>query len=187
VIVPVHLWAQPRVDWVDPSPHTVRLVEVEPGTRVEVLDWGGPGRTLVLLTQLGQTAHLYDYWAPKLARSYRVLGITRRGYGDSAMPSDEDLDRLARAFVDMAKGPPDSRRLYVSFSAAQQFGKKRGIRDPEGARRQLTALLLHARPTSSPAVWRVRRDGQDVTARIARDEEGGTDLLVVVAANVRDL
>jgi hypothetical protein len=136
---------------------------------------------------------------PRAVEPLRVIGVRRSPLAiahdimsqarthDSAMPSDEDLDRLARAFVDMAKGPPDSRRLYVSFSAAQQFGKKRGIRDPEGARRQLTALLLHARPTSSPAVWRVRRDGQDVTARIARDEEGGTDLLVVVAANVRDL
>ena len=102
------------------------------------------------------------------------------------MPVDEELDLLARAFVDAVKRPPDPRRLYVSYRAAQQFGELRGIRDPEAARRQLTALLLHAHPTGTPSCWRVRRDGLDVTARIARDQEGGTDLLVVVSANVRE-
>ena len=64
---------------------------MEPGTSLEVLDWGGTGRALILLTQLGQTAHLYDDWAPKLARSYRVLGITRRGHGESAMAPDAGM------------------------------------------------------------------------------------------------
>jgi len=69
----------------------VRITPVQPGTSIEVLDWGGSGRALVLLAQLGQTAHIYDDWAPKLARSYRVLGVTRRGYGDSPTPSDASL------------------------------------------------------------------------------------------------
>ena len=101
VIVSVHLLAQPQPGWVDPSPHTVRTVQVEPGTSIEVLDWGGPGRTLVLLAQLGQTAHLYDDWAPKLARSYRVLGITRRGHGESAMAPDAAMstERLGADIV----------------------------------------------------------------------------------------
>jgi pimeloyl-ACP methyl ester carboxylesterase len=83
LVVPVYLMAQPQEAWVDPSPHVARIIEVEPGTSIEALDWGGSGRTVVLLAQLGQTAHIYDDWAPKLARSYRVLGITRRGYGES--------------------------------------------------------------------------------------------------------
>jgi non-heme chloroperoxidase len=93
--------SQPPVAWVDPSPHTTRLVQVEPGTSIEVLDWGGSGRTLVLLAQLGQTAHIYDDWAPKLAQSYRVLGITRRGHGESAMPPDASMsaERLGTDIV----------------------------------------------------------------------------------------
>jgi hypothetical protein len=114
-----------------------------------------------------------------------VMAQARRH--NSSMPTDEELDRLARAYVDSTKQPLDPRRLYVSFSAARQFGDLRRIRDPERARRQLTELLLYAHPTSSsPGVWRVRRHGLDVTARVARDEEGGTDLLVVVTASVRD-
>ena len=101
LVVSVRLLAQPQAPWVDPSPHTPRVVEVEAGTSIEVLDWGGSGRTLVLLAQLGQTAHIYDDWAPRLARSYRVLGITRRGHGDSAMPPDASMatERLGADIV----------------------------------------------------------------------------------------
>jgi non-heme chloroperoxidase len=100
LLVPVHLLAQ-SAGWVDPSPHTARMSQVEPGTGIEVLDWGGSGRTLVLLSQLGQTAHIYDDWAPKLARSYRVLGVTRRGYGESAAAPDANLstERLGADIV----------------------------------------------------------------------------------------
>ena len=99
--VSVHLLAQPQPGWLDPSPHVVRTVPVEPGTTIEVLDWGGPGRTLILLAQLGQTAHLYDDWALKLRGAYRVLGITRRGHGESVMAPDAAMstDRLGADVV----------------------------------------------------------------------------------------
>jgi len=87
----------PPATWVDPSPHARRLVEVASGVQVEVLDWGGAGRPLVLLAALGQTAHIYDDWAPRLARDYRVIGITRRGFGQSsAPPTGYSTERLAQ-------------------------------------------------------------------------------------------
>lgn len=83
-------------DWVDPSPHRSTMVEVEKGVRLEVLDWGGSGRPLVLITGLGNTAHVYDDFAPKLARDHHVFGITRRGFGSSSVPdAGYDADRLA--------------------------------------------------------------------------------------------
>jgi non-heme chloroperoxidase len=48
-------WARPA----DPTPHKVQFVTVEPGVKLEVLDWGGSGRTLVFLAGLGDTAHVY--------------------------------------------------------------------------------------------------------------------------------
>ena len=51
--------------------------------RLEVLDWGGSGRPLVLLAGLGNTAHVFDEFAPKLAGTFHVYGITRRGHGSS--------------------------------------------------------------------------------------------------------
>src|SRR5215831_14192007 len=58
--------AQETAAWHDPSPHRVLFVTVEKGVRLEVLDWGGSGRAVVLLAGY-QTAHEYDEIAPKLA------------------------------------------------------------------------------------------------------------------------
>jgi hypothetical protein len=75
------LSAEQLSPWKDPSPH--RFVTVEKGVRVEVLDWGGSGRPLVLLAGGGDTAHVFDDFAPKLTPSFHVYGITRRGFGES--------------------------------------------------------------------------------------------------------
>jgi non-heme chloroperoxidase len=82
--------------WRDPSRHTVTFVSVDQGVRLEVLDWGGTGRAVVLLTGSGHTAHVYDDFAPKLTDCCHVYGITRRGYGASSRPeSGYDDRRLA--------------------------------------------------------------------------------------------
>ncbi|MEZ4457690.1 MAG: alpha/beta hydrolase [Gemmatimonadales bacterium] len=80
----------------DTSPHIERSVSIEPGVSLEVLEWGGHGPPVVLLTGIGNTAHVYDDLAPRLARDFHVFGITRRGYGrSSAAPSGLTIDRLA--------------------------------------------------------------------------------------------
>ena len=53
-----------------------------------MLDWGGSGKPVVLLAGLGHSAHVFDDFARKLAKEYRVFGITRRGYGGSSVPQD---------------------------------------------------------------------------------------------------
>jgi non-heme chloroperoxidase len=75
---------QDSAAWLDPSPHLVQFVTVEEGVRLEVLDWGGSGRPLVLLTGFGNSAHVFDDFAPKLKDICHVYGITRRGYGASS-------------------------------------------------------------------------------------------------------
>ena len=72
--------------WDDPSPHEVRWVTVEGTTRLEVLDWGGSGRPIVLLGWGYLTAHVYDDFAPKLIKQFHTYGITRRGLGASDKP-----------------------------------------------------------------------------------------------------
>jgi pimeloyl-ACP methyl ester carboxylesterase len=62
-----------------------QFVEVEPGVRLEVLDWGGAARPLVLLAGSGNTAHVFDEFAPKLTGAAHVYGITRRGFGASTL------------------------------------------------------------------------------------------------------
>ena len=51
----VALGAQQKPDL---TKHTVRMVSVEKGVSLEVLDWGGNGRPLVLLTGLADDAHI---------------------------------------------------------------------------------------------------------------------------------
>src|SRR5690349_10053812 len=93
------LLASPTV-WRDPSPHQVQFVPVEGNVRLEVLDWGGAGRPIVLLSGLGGTAHIFDDFAPKLTPGFHVYGITRRGFGAStASPSGYDANRLGEDVV----------------------------------------------------------------------------------------
>jgi pimeloyl-ACP methyl ester carboxylesterase len=90
-------YSQQTVPWRDPSPHTVRSVIVESNVRLEVLDWGGSGRPIILLAGGGNTAHVYDDFAPKLTADFHVYGITRRGFGASGFAFSKDrypVDRL---------------------------------------------------------------------------------------------
>lgn len=50
----------------------MRQVTVEPNVQLEVLDWGGTGRPIVLLAGGGNTAHVFDEFAPKLAVNHHV-------------------------------------------------------------------------------------------------------------------
>jgi pimeloyl-ACP methyl ester carboxylesterase len=61
-------------------------VSVAPGVRLEVLDWGGSGPPLVFLSGLQDVAHGFDTFAPRFTDHFRVLAITRRGYGASSQP-----------------------------------------------------------------------------------------------------
>src|SRR5918992_3720828 len=70
----------------DSSPHQVRWVTVDSSVKLEVLDWGGSGRPLVLLACYLST-HVYDEFAPKLTDQFHVYGITRRGIGASDKPA----------------------------------------------------------------------------------------------------
>lgn len=98
-LAPGGVMAQERpspVEWTDPSPHTVRFVAVAPQVQLEVLDWGGTGAPIVLLAGLNFTAHAFDEIAPRLTRHFRVIAITRRGFGASSQPdSGYDLSTLA--------------------------------------------------------------------------------------------
>ena len=100
----VPLGAQDSAAWRDPSPHRIQFVTVDDNVRLEVLEWGGSGRAVVLLAGLGNTAHVFDDFASTLTPEYHVYGVTRRGYGASSRPaSGYEADRLGddvRAVLD---------------------------------------------------------------------------------------
>jgi non-heme chloroperoxidase len=82
-------------EWGDPSLHEVRFVDTK-GARIEVLDWGGEGPPIVLVPGLGNSAHIYDDFAPSLKDLGHVYGVTRRGAGASKAINDAyDVPTLA--------------------------------------------------------------------------------------------
>jgi non-heme chloroperoxidase len=117
IAVPLH--SQSSAAWKDPSPHTTLLVTVDKDVRLEVLDWGGSGRPIVLLAGGGNTAHVFDDFAPKLAAHYHVYGITRRGFGASGYSStDNPADRLGDDVVAVIDALHLNRPVLVGHSIA---------------------------------------------------------------------
>ena len=114
-VTPAKLTAWRRTDaewarWTDASPHRVLFIPV-PGrarddttkaVKLEVLDWGGRGPDVVLLAGSGGTAHIYDDLAPRLTDSFRVVGITRRGHGNSSRAQDTTTYTLDPAAADVS-------------------------------------------------------------------------------------
>jgi non-heme chloroperoxidase len=71
------------------------------------LDWGGTGDVLLLLTGFGDNAHAFDDFAPRFTDRFRVIALTRRGFGETERPKTgyelatrvEDI----RSFLDALK------------------------------------------------------------------------------------
>jgi non-heme chloroperoxidase len=104
----------------DPSPHQVRWVTVDSSVKLEVLDWGGSGRPLVLLACYLST-HVYDEFAPKLTDQFHVYGITRRGIGASDKPATGySVQQSANDLFDAFNSLKLQQALLVGHSCAGQ-------------------------------------------------------------------
>ena len=90
----------------DKSPHTSRFVTVN-GVKLHYLDWGGQGETLLFIAGPEDNAHTFDGLAPEFTDHFRVLALTRRGFGESDKPEmGYDIPTLAddvRRFLDAMK------------------------------------------------------------------------------------
>jgi len=106
------------------------LIEVDTNVRLEVLDWGGSGRTLVLLAGLGDTAHVYERFALRFTSHFRVLGVTRRGFGTSSKPqSGYSAERLANDVVSLLDALNIERPVLVGHSVAGEELSSIGARN----------------------------------------------------------
>jgi pimeloyl-ACP methyl ester carboxylesterase len=128
--------ATSRTAWViDPSPHKVLFVPVEPGVRLEVLDWGGHGPPLILLPGNGDTAHVFDAFALNFTGKHHVYGITRRGFGQSSKPLPTDANYDADRLGDDVLAVIDALKLDRPVLAGHSLGGEElssvGTRHPE--------------------------------------------------------
>ena len=115
--------------------HTTRFVAVEKNVLLEVLDWGGSGRPIIFLAGLGDTAHVFDAFAPKFTATNHVYGITRRGFGASSAPEPIDgaysADRLGDDILAVIASLNLDRPVLVGHSIAGEELSSIGSRHPE--------------------------------------------------------
>ncbi len=118
---------------IDPSTHKVQFITVEKSVKLEVLDWGGSGRALVMLAGLAADAHIFDKFAPKLVEAgYHVYGISRRGFGESSIPiSGYSADRLGDDVLAVIKALKLHRPVLVGHSVAGEELSSIGSRHPQ--------------------------------------------------------
>lgn len=92
----------------DRSPHKSEFVTAN-GIKMNYLDWGGTGDVIILLAGLGNDAHVFDEIAAKFTDKFRVVGLTRRGFGETGRPAagyeTETRVEDIRAFMDALKVP----------------------------------------------------------------------------------
>jgi non-heme chloroperoxidase len=109
-----------------------RLIAVEPDVKLEVVDWGGTGKAVVLLAGLGNTAHDLGGLAGRLTPTYHVYGITRRGFGASSAPATGyAADRLADDVLAVIDSLGLVRPVLAGHSIAGQELSSIGSRHPE--------------------------------------------------------
>jgi non-heme chloroperoxidase len=154
-VLPQQPGAQHAGQWRDPSPHQVRWITVDSSVRLEVLDWGGTGRPIVLLGCY-LTAHLYDDFAPKLADRFHVYGITRRGLGASDKPSSGyTLQRSADDVLEVLGELKINKPILAGYSCAGQVLSMLGSQHSD----RLGGLVYFDAaddPTLTPADYAVR-------------------------------
>jgi pimeloyl-ACP methyl ester carboxylesterase len=119
----------------DSSPHSIQFIAVDDNVKLEVLDWGGSGRPLLLLAGLGDTAHRFDAFAPKLTATYHVYGITRRGFGASSAPvpanNNYSADRLGDDVLAVLNALKLSHPVLAGHSIAGEEMSSIATRHPE--------------------------------------------------------
>lgn len=77
------------------------FVRVADDVTLSYRDWGGEGPPIVLFTGLGNTAAIFDDLAPRLTNEHRVIGLTRRGFGNSTV-TETGYDVATRVADDLA-------------------------------------------------------------------------------------
>lgn len=110
------------------------FIPVAENVKLQVLDWGGTGRPMILLAGLGYDAHEWDSFAPKLVPRYHVYAITRRGYGASSAPKPDcqnySADRLADDVLAVMDALKLQRPILVGHSIAGEELSSIGTRFP---------------------------------------------------------
>ena len=171
--------ATPETSWLTKS--TIRMIAVAPEVSLEVIDWGGSGPPLVFLAGLGNTAHIFDNFAPKFVPAYHVYGITRRGFGTSSSPAPDANNYRADQLGDDVVKVIDALRLkkpvLVGHSIAGEELSSIGSRYPEKIAGLIYLDAGYPYALYSPDAGDTQFDAEDVQKQLKTylDSSPGTD------------
>ena len=167
-------------EWViDPSPHKVQFVRVQPGVTLEVLDWGGKGPPLIFLSGLGGTGHSFDGFAEKFTGKHHVYAITRRGFSLSSSPPDTDAnydaDRLGDDVLAVVEALHIERPVLAGHSIAGEELSSVGTRHPEKVAGLIYLDSLHQYSFYDPSIADLSVDSATVKRDLGRVFDLQTD------------
>ena len=116
----------------EPAYPAAGFVTVASGVKLQYLDYGGPGEYMVFLAGMGDSAHVFDDFAPRFTNTSHVIAITRRGYGASSQPSSGyDTATLAQDIHNALKALGITRADFVGHSFAGDEMTRLAIDYPE--------------------------------------------------------
>ena len=144
-------------DTLDRSPHSEKFLAVN-GVRLHLLDWGGKGPLLMLLPGYGDTAHIFDDFAPAFTDHFHVVALTPRGFPPSSAPnSGYTIAQLAedvRAVMDSLRV---AKAILAGHSISGAVITQFGIVHP---RRLVAAIYLDGSLDFKAAHQRAHRVGK---------------------------
>lgn len=100
------------------TPYKSDFVNVN-GIRLHYLDWGGQGTVLLFLAGMTGSAYIFNEFAPRFTDRFHVIGLTRRGHGDSDYPeTGYDVDTLTEDLRQFMDALEIDRAILVGHSMA---------------------------------------------------------------------
>lgn len=146
------------------------FIEVEKGVKLEVIDWGGSGDSLIFIPGGGRDAHEFDHFAPKFAMNHHVYVITRRGSGASSAPAPDgenySSDRLGDDVVRVIDKLGVSRPVLVGHSLGGVELSSVGSRYPQKVAGLIYLDAAYSYAYYSPAVGDPVLDVLDLHRRL---------------------
>ncbi len=104
------------------------------GIRLHYRDWGGSGKSVILLHGLASTCHIWDLVAPQLAEDFAVIAVDQRGHGLSDKPeSGYDFASVAKDLRGVIAARNLERPVIVGHSWGADVALEFSVAYPEVA------------------------------------------------------
>jgi pimeloyl-ACP methyl ester carboxylesterase len=119
----------------EPATHKINFIAGSNNNKLELLDWGGNGQPILFLAGLGNSAHIFDEFAPRFTDNFQVYGLTRRGFGASVPANGYDLKTLTSDILAIMDSMGIQKAILVGHSIAGEELSKFAVLYPQRVNR----------------------------------------------------